>query len=275
MSTRNKSHFRGIPGSAGARRAKGVVSSLVVAVCLLGGTLGATPALAAPFLPAGEGPGARSALSVTSRSEPPSRSKTRTPVLRNSNRRVRGAAPGDATWTARVNATNTRDGKVVGKGRLSVRRGAIDHLVMTNEAKALANCGDCRTVALSFQVGLVGGRDPSITAKNTSLAINAHCVNCTTFASANQFLLVTDAPVTLTAAGRRTLARVATHLQEVARSTLPTAQLQVEVDRLQAQVVNVLLNEVRRVRRHGSLRLRTMRRDQHGGRLHVRTIPVG
>lgn len=259
----------------GARRVKGVVSSLVVAACLLGGILGATPAWAAPFLPVGEGPGGRAALSGAARFEPPSRSKTRAPVLRNSNREVRGAAPGDTTWTTRVNATNTRDGKTVGKSRLSVRRGATDHLVVTNEAKALANCGDCRTVALSFQVGLVGSRAPSITAKNTSLAINARCVNCTTFASANQFLLVTDAPVTLTAAGRRTLARVATRLREVARSTLPTAQLQVEVDRLQARVVDVLLNEVRRVRRHGSLRLTTMLRDQHGGRLHVRTIPVG
>lgn len=58
-----------------------------------------------------------------------------------------------------------------------------------NEAYALANCTNCTTVAVAFQVVLIVGQSDVVTPVNLAVAINSGCVSCQTAALAVQLVV--------------------------------------------------------------------------------------
>lgn len=177
-------------------------------------------------------------------------------------------------WTVEATALNVRDNRAVEDDVLRMRRLHADRVHVTNRARAISRCSTCRTVALSFQIALVEAPVSQVAADNQSWAINRDCTQCVTYASASQFVLVTDAPLALTGAGRRAIGRIRARLRELGRSTLPPAGLQAQIDQLQGQAVHVLVNETRKAHRHGRLRLRRQDGDRHGHRNWSRDVPI-
>jgi putative peptide zinc metalloprotease protein len=64
-----------------------------------------------------------------------------------------------------------------------------------NSAYAFANCSDCTTVAVGFQVVLVLGQSHYAVPQNLSVAANDNCVRCVTDAVANQLVLTLNGPL--------------------------------------------------------------------------------
>jgi putative peptide zinc metalloprotease protein len=141
-------------------------------------------------------------------------------------------------------AVNTRDGSSLFRFAFDIRRvmnGAIDQ---TNVAIAYASCTECQTVAVSYQVVLVGHDADDVQPTNLAVAVNEECSSCTTLASAYQFVVGTEGPVRFTADGNQRLAELRRRLTELSRSDLAVDELQAELDRIATELRDVLANEV-------------------------------
>ena len=95
-------------------------------------------------------------------------------------------APGDN----QALAVNTGTGKVVYDVAVAlvwVTDGAPAD--QRNEAYALANCTNCTTVAVAFQLVLIVGQSDVVTPVNLAVAINSGCVSCQTAALAVQLVV--------------------------------------------------------------------------------------
>jgi putative peptide zinc metalloprotease protein len=93
-------------------------------------------------------------------------------------------------------AVNTEDGTVVYDGAVAlvwVEDG--DAALNTNEAYAFASCKDCAAVSVAFQVVLVVGDSDTVVPQNLAGALNDDCVNCLTYALAQQLLVTLDGPL--------------------------------------------------------------------------------
>ena len=182
-----------------------------------------------------------------------------------------GPAAGSAlSWQNRAEVDNQRDRKNRYQVAFRVENGRGDQLTASNLAVAHADCTGCRTVALAVQIGILTSSMPSVSADNTSIAVNETCEACVTFAAAQQFLLVTDRPLQITRAGQARLAAIRTQLRRLAASRATAAQVQQGLAVLEGQVFEVLASQTRLAHRHAVLRLRQTVCDALGRR-HSRT----
>jgi hypothetical protein len=169
------------------------------------------------------------------------------------------------TWRNIAEIRNLHDGTSRNTVAFQVNSATSEMLIAENSATAEANCARCRSVSFAFQIGLVNAVAPTVDATNKSLAVNERrCDNCVTLAVADQFLLVTDKPFRLTAAGQARLQSVDRRLRMLARSSSAADVLRREVDALRAEVVQILSTETRQAQRHGVLRLNRMEDGPRG-----------
>jgi putative peptide zinc metalloprotease protein len=115
-----------------------------------------------------------------------------------------------------------------------------DTVLNTNEAYALASCDGCRTVAVAFQVVLVVGSADVVVPQNLSAAVNYACVECVTFALAQQ--LVVTVPEALDA---QALAELEALWREIAAfgaslEDVPLAEIQARLEEFERQILEVV-----------------------------------
>ncbi len=153
-------------------------------------------------------------------------------------------APGGDN-TAAV-AVNTEDGASLFRLAFSIRQVADGLVDQTNSAYAVANCTDCQTVALAFQVVLVNGDADLVVPENQAVAYNDECVDCLTYASATQYILGYDGPIRFTAEGRSRLHALRQSLLELESriSELSPAQLHAAVSAAKAELLAILDEEL-------------------------------
>ena len=158
-----------------------------------------------------------------------------------------GAAPAPALaqddTTAAV-AINTKDGSSLFDFAFEVRKTMKDAVEHTNAAVAYANCEECSTVAISFQVVLAGGDPDTVTPTNVAVALNEQCTTCLTAAFAYQFVIAGDGHLRLTGEGQRRLAQLRQDLRALEDVDLTIEQLKAELDAAANEIRDVLATEV-------------------------------
>jgi len=117
----------------------------------------------------------------------------------------------------------------------------VDHL---NAANAAARCTQCGARAIAFQIVLVSGSPDIVAPRNLARAITDQCTQCEVAAEARQFVRVLDAPVRFTGEGRAELAAVRNELRALEDQSLSLAQLDEQVERQEARVIDALDHEL-------------------------------
>jgi putative peptide zinc metalloprotease protein len=110
----------------------------------------------------------------------------------------------------------------------------------TNEAYAAASCSRCAAVAVAFQVVMVLGPNHVAAPQNLSVAVNYNCVNCLTYALAQQLFVTLDRPLSDASMARlediwRRLGEFGAHLGDV-----PLSQIQQRLDDFESQILAVV-----------------------------------
>jgi putative peptide zinc metalloprotease protein len=154
-----------------------------------------------------------------------------------------GATPAHAQDNTAI-AINTKDGTDIFKLAFKIARVNQDVVDQSNAAVAFNSCQDCQSIAVAFQIVLIFS-DPSVVeSQNLALALNENCDACVAFASAYQWLLTTDGPVHLTAAGNQRIAELRKRLRDLVESDLTIEQLQAELDQIRDEVADILATEL-------------------------------
>jgi putative peptide zinc metalloprotease protein len=122
-------------------------------------------------------------------------------------------------------AVNTTDGSVHYDVSFALVWADGSRAVNRNEAYAFASCTGCRTVAVAFQVVLLVGSVPVVVPQNLSGAVNYACVQCVTYALAQQLVVslpgpLSDKAATDLAAVWARVAEFARHLEDVPLSEI-------------------------------------------------------
>ena len=112
-----------------------------------------------------------------------------------------------------------------------------------NEAYAFASCTNCAAVAVGFQVVLVTGHNHVAVPQNLAGAVNYDCVNCLTYALAQQLFLTLDGP--LSDAGMQKLAAI---WQQIAQfgahiTEVPLSEIQSRLTDYEQQIRGVIEQE--------------------------------
>jgi hypothetical protein len=155
-----------------------------------------------------------------------------------------GSSPALAQGDTTAVALNTKDGSSLFKFAFQVRRTMRDVVDSTNAAVAVSSCADCRTVAVSFQVLLVGSDASTQTPTNLALAINQNCSSCDTAAFAYQFVLGTDGPAHFTAEGNKRLEELRKRLKDLETTTLSDTELNAILDQAAAELRDIIATEL-------------------------------
>jgi putative peptide zinc metalloprotease protein len=117
-------------------------------------------------------------------------------------------------------AVNTTDGSSQFEVAFALVWADGSTVTNTNEAYAFARCTACQTVAIAFQVVLVVGSANIVVPQNLSGALNYSCIQCVTYALAQQLVLTVpgvlsnDARAQLDALWQQ-IAAFAAHLKDV------------------------------------------------------------
>ena len=114
----------------------------------------------------------------------------------------------------------------------------------SNYAKAQTWCNDCHTTALAVQIMLMGNVTTPTAAWNHSVAANSQCARCTTAAGAFQFVVISNGPVTLSAAGTGQLAGLRAELQGIAASGGAPGDVNAAATGVAMRILGVLQREV-------------------------------
>jgi putative peptide zinc metalloprotease protein len=104
----------------------------------------------------------------------------------------RPPAPGEGDNQAL--AVNTTDGSTVYDVAFALVWADGETALNRNEAYALANCQNCTTVAIAFQVVLVVG-EVDLVPQNIAVAVNYSCIECLTVALAVQLVVTLPEPL--------------------------------------------------------------------------------
>jgi putative peptide zinc metalloprotease protein len=156
-----------------------------------------------------------------------------------------GAAPAHAQGdTTAAIAVNTKDGSSLFDFAFQVRKTMKDAVEHTNAAVAYANCTECSTVAISFQVVLSGGDPDTVTPTNIAVALNEQCASCLTAAFAYQFVIAGDGHIRLTGEGQRRLAQLRERLRALEEQDVTIEQLNAELDAAADEIRDVLATEI-------------------------------
>ncbi|MEU1307554.1 hypothetical protein ABZ419_01420 [Streptomyces cinnamoneus] len=122
--------------------------------------------------------------------------------------------------------------------------GTVAAARLTNRANAASSgCtadDACRSVALSFQIVTLAGKNVRLDTVNKGRALNDHCTGCQTLAGAYQFVVSTPRATRLTDAAQRRLADIHRRLDALGGSRLPAAELKKKADALAAEVTALL-----------------------------------
>lgn len=141
-------------------------------------------------------------------------------------------------------AVNTTDGSVQYKVAFAlvwVNAGSAGGRVTnTNSAYAFADCRDCTTVAVGFQVVLVLGNANLVVPQNLSVAANYNCVRCLTAALADQLVVTLDGP--LSQSGMRQLDQLWSEILTFSTSipNLSFDQIQARLASYEQQLLDVI-----------------------------------
>ena len=141
-------------------------------------------------------------------------------------------------------AINTKDGTDIFKLAFKIARVNQDVVDQSNAAVAFNSCQDCQSIAVAFQIVLIFSDPAVVDSQNLALAMNLNCDACVAFASAYQWLLTTDGPVHLTAAGNQRIAELRKRLRDLLQSDLTIEQLQAELDQIKNEVADILATEL-------------------------------
>jgi hypothetical protein len=114
----------------------------------------------------------------------------------------------------------------------------------SNYAKAQTWCNDCHTTAIALQIFLMGNVTAPTAAWNHSVAANSRCARCTTAAAAFQFVVISNAPVALSAAGAGQLAGLRAELEGIAASGGAPGDINAAATAVAGRVLGVLQREV-------------------------------
>ena len=137
-------------------------------------------------------------------------------------------------------AVNTADGSTVYDVAFALVWADDDSVVNTNEAYALASCTDCQTVAVAFQVVLVVGEASVVVPQNLSGAVNYNCVECVTYALAQQLVITLPEPLDADSTARlealwKEIAAFAASIEDV-----PLSELQARLSAFESQILEVV-----------------------------------
>lgn len=141
-------------------------------------------------------------------------------------------------------AVNTTDGTVAYDVAFALvwveGDAAAEPALNRNEAYAFASCTGCAAVAVGFQVVLVTGENRVAAPQNISAAANADCVNCTTYALADQLFITLDGP--LSPAATRRLTELWAEIDAFGRriAEIPVSEIQQRLDTYQRQIVQII-----------------------------------
>jgi putative peptide zinc metalloprotease protein len=141
-------------------------------------------------------------------------------------------------------AINTKDGTDIFKLAFKIARVNQDIVDQSNAAVAFNSCEDCQSIAIAFQIVLIFSDPAVVSSENLALALNYECDACIAFASAYQWLLTTDGPVHLTAAGNGRIAELRKRLHDLANADLTVDQLHAELDEIRDEVADILATEL-------------------------------
>jgi putative peptide zinc metalloprotease protein len=154
--------------------------------------------------------------------------------------RPEAPGPGDS----QALAVNTTDGSTVYDVAFALvwADGASD-VQNTNEAYALASCSACTTVAVGFQVVLVLGQANVVVPENLSAAVNYNCLQCLTYALAQQLVITLDGP--LSSAGTAAVEAIWAQIQQFAAGIqdVPLDQIRSTLLGYEQQIVDVVAAE--------------------------------
>ncbi|TWH70469.1 hypothetical protein [Micromonospora olivasterospora] len=148
------------------------------------------------------------------------------------------AAPGAGDNQAL--AVNTRDGSTLYDVVFALVWATDDTVDNRNEAWALANCRDCQTVAVAFQVVLVVGRADVVVPENISAAVNYSCQDCLTYALASQ--LVVTLPEGLSDEARARLTALWAEIERFGQRVrgLSPQEIQAQLERYKEQILAII-----------------------------------
>ncbi len=115
-----------------------------------------------------------------------------------------------------------------------------DPALNTNEAYAFASCDTCAAVSIAFQVVFVVGDNDVAAPQNLAEAINYDCVNCLTYALAQQLFITLDGPLSEEAMAQ--LDDVWDALGELADNitTIPLDQIADQLDEIEQQILDIV-----------------------------------
>jgi putative peptide zinc metalloprotease protein len=140
-------------------------------------------------------------------------------------------------------AVNNRDGSTVYDVAFALVWADGDSVRGANEAYAFASCRACRTVAVAFQVVLIVGQADAVVPQNLSGAVNYSCVECVTYALAQQ--LVITLPESLDADSTARLEALWKQIAAFAASIedVPLSELRARLSSFETQILEVVRSD--------------------------------
>jgi putative peptide zinc metalloprotease protein len=142
-------------------------------------------------------------------------------------------------------AVNTKDNTSLSRFAFKVKTVRGDVVDAKNTAVAYAQCNDCRTTAIAFEIVLVMNSPSQVTPTNLAFAYNDECTRCQTLASAYQFVIGRGYPIRFAPDARGELAGIKNGLKGLSKSDdMPLDQLQARIDELAGRVRTILDTEL-------------------------------
>jgi putative peptide zinc metalloprotease protein len=143
-------------------------------------------------------------------------------------------------------AVNTTDNTMVYDAALAMVYVKDSEAMNVNEAHAYASCNSCGAVAVAYQVVIVldtDDTDDNVAApQNLAGALNYDCVNCMTYALAQQLFITIDEP--LTPRQERELQKIMwemrTYEARIKSGTEDPAEIEAKLDEFDARILKVV-----------------------------------
>ena len=140
-------------------------------------------------------------------------------------------------------AVNTQDGTVVYDTAFALVwvKGGRDAL-NRNEAYAFASCTHCASVAIGFQVVLVVGDNHVAAPQNISGSLNYQCVNCLTYALAEQLFVTLPRPLSGDAHAQleQLWRRIATFGHRIEKGTVPVSKIRPRLEAYKTRILAII-----------------------------------
>jgi putative peptide zinc metalloprotease protein len=140
-------------------------------------------------------------------------------------------------------AVNTEDGSTVHDVAFAiiwVTDGSVDEI---NEAWALANCSDCRTVAVAFQGIFTVGDTDVVIPQNRAVAVNYECDRCETEAVAVQLVATLTRMPSDEAMAELSLVWDELERLEGEIEDLSADEIQAELARIETKIIDILIRD--------------------------------